>query len=145
MRAPPHQGPHGGPVGDERIDALRMKEQAHEIMLVAADAGPDVLTEHGSQEIERLVRHSHIPGAIKGDRRERLVRRQHHANGRQNLAHLRVFERAGAEERGKTRGCEPGIAIPKGHVERLAQLQDHVPTGIGATRFQETDVALGDA
>jgi ATP-dependent RNA helicase DeaD len=58
---------------------------------------------------------------------------------------LRIIERARAVERREASRRQPLITLAQRHVERLAQLQDHRPAGIGTGGFEEADVPLRDA
>ena len=84
-------------------------------------------------------------GAVDGHRRERLVVGEHHTHRVHDLDHVRVIKGPGGEDRSEACGGKPGVSLAQGHVQSVAQLQNHGAAGIRPTGLQETDVALGNA
>ena len=53
--------------------------------------------------------------AVEGYGGEGLVGRKHHPNGAHDLAHLRIVQGAGLEQRRETGGSQPRVAIAQRH------------------------------
>ena len=121
-----------------------MKKEAHQIALRTSQPGPQILSEQRGQALKGVVGQPNVPGAIDRERWEWLVIGQHQADCRHHLHHQRIVERPGRKHR-REAGCgKPVIAIPQRDRQGLTQLQDHGAARLGATRFQEADVALRD-
>jgi hypothetical protein len=145
LRAAPQQRRDRRPVRHPRADAVRMKEEAHQIALAAAQPRPEIGSESSAQQVEGSIREADVPRPVEDDGRTRGGAVEHRAQRVHHLGHLRVVERAGAEQGREAGRGEPVVSIAQRHGERFAQLKDHRAARLGAAGLEEAHVALRDA